>query len=145
MRKRVIPLSGHLSPESTGACFPPAVEAVIHYVVDTFTGIERRFSPGRESTILQANLSRELAGSRSTSTHLAQSRASALGTTHSERLSRQTQGIHKIPLQFQKFIIKANGKTDKWKLLQNETYIFKLFLPHLIHLYMDTISCQKKN
>ena len=28
-------------------------------------------------------------------------------------------------LQFQKFVTTANEKTDKWKLLQNETYIFK--------------------
>ena len=44
----------------------------------------------------------------------------------------EVQGIHKVSLQFQKFITKANEKTDKWKLLQNETYILKLFLPHLI-------------
>ena len=44
----------------------------------------------------------------------------------------QVQGVHKVSSQFQKFIIKANEKTDKWKLLRNETYIFKLFLPHSI-------------
>ena len=38
------------------------------------------------------------------------------------------QGVHKVSLQFQKFITKANEKADKWKLLQNETYIFKFFL-----------------
>jgi hypothetical protein len=37
------------------------------------------------------------------------------------------QDVHKVSLQFQKFITKANGDTDKWKLLQNETYIFKFF------------------
>ena len=40
----------------------------------------------------------------------------------------ETQGVRKVPLQFQQFITKANEKTDKWKLLQNETYIFKFSL-----------------
>ena len=59
------------------------------------------------------------------------------------------QGVHKVSLQFQKFFTKANEKTDKWKLLQNQTYIYIyiyiyfFFLPHLIHLYMDIISCTK--
>ena len=35
------------------------------------------------------------------------------------------QGVHKVSLQFQKFITKANEKKDKWKLLQTETNIFK--------------------
>jgi hypothetical protein len=34
------------------------------------------------------------------------------------------QAVKKVFLQFQKCITKANEKTDKWKLLQNETYIF---------------------
>ena len=29
----------------------------------------------------------------------------------------QVQGVQKVSLQFQKFITKANGKIDKWKLL----------------------------
>ena len=37
----------------------------------------------------------------------------------------QVQGVHKDSLQFQKFITKANERTDRWKLLQNETCIFK--------------------
>ena len=37
-------------------------------------------------------------------------------------------GVHKVSLQFQKFITEANKETDKWKLLQNETYVFKFFL-----------------
>ena len=40
------------------------------------------------------------------------------------------QGVHKVSLQFQKFIIyitKANEKTHKWKLLQNETSVLKSF------------------
>ena len=54
-------------------------------------------------------------------------------------------GVHKVSLQFHKFITKANEKTVKWKLLQNETYVFKFFffLSHLIYLYMGTISCTK--
>ena len=36
-------------------------------------------------------------------------------------------GVHKVSLQFQKFITKANEKTDKWKLLENERYVFKFF------------------
>ena len=55
----------------------------------------------------------------------------------------QVQGVHKVSLQFEKFITKANEKTDKWKLLQNETCVFKFSSPHLIHLYVDTISCTK--
>ena len=51
----------------------------------------------------------------------------------------EIQGVRKVSLQFQKFITKANGKADKWKLLQNETYIFKFSLPHLINLYVGTI------
>jgi hypothetical protein len=35
------------------------------------------------------------------------------------------QDVNKVSLKFQKFITKANEKTDKWKLLQNVTYIFK--------------------
>jgi hypothetical protein len=42
------------------------------------------------------------------------------------------QSVHKVSLQFQKFITKANEKTDKWKLLQNETYLSFICL---------TISC----
>ena len=39
------------------------------------------------------------------------------------------QGVHKVSLQFQKFITKATERTDERKLLQN--YIFKFFfLPH---------------
>ena len=39
-----------------------------------------------------------------------------------------TQGVHNVSLQFQKFITKATDeRTDKWKLLQNETCIFKFF------------------
>ena len=38
------------------------------------------------------------------------------------------RGVHKVCLQLQKFITRANEKTDEWKLLQNETYIFKFFL-----------------
>ena len=45
------------------------------------------------------------------------------------------QGVHKVSLQFQKFITKANEKTDEWKLLQTETYVFKFSLPYLIRLY----------
>jgi hypothetical protein len=37
------------------------------------------------------------------------------------------QGVHKVSLKFQKFITNAIEKTNKWKLLQNETYIFKFF------------------
>ena len=45
-------------------------------------------------------------------------------------------------LQFQKFITEANGKTDKWKLLQNKTYIFKFFfLPYVMYVcYGDRYS-----
>ena len=42
------------------------------------------------------------------------------------------QGVHKVSLRFQKFITEANEETDKWKLLQNETYMFK-FLPALFN------------
>ena len=56
-------------------------------------------------------------------------------------------GVYKVSLQFQKFVTEANERTDKWKLLQNQTYIFKsfflFFLPHLIHFYMGAISCTK--
>ena len=41
---------------------------------------------------------------------------------------RLTRGVHKVSSQLQKFITKANEKTDKWTLLRNKTYIFK-FLP----------------
>ena len=37
-------------------------------------------------------------------------------------------GVHKVSLQFQKFITKANEETDEWKLLQNGTYTFKFSL-----------------
>ena len=37
------------------------------------------------------------------------------------------QSVQKVSLRFQKFITEANEKTDEWKLLQNETYIFKFF------------------
>ena len=57
--------------------------------------------------------------------------------------TRNIQRVHKVSLQLKKFITKASEKTDRWKLLQNETYIFKFSLPHLIHLYMGTISCTK--
>jgi hypothetical protein len=40
---------------------------------------------------------------------------------------RDIHGVHKVSLQFQQFITKANEKADKWKLLQKETYIFKFF------------------
>ena len=58
------------------------------------------------------------------------------------------QGVRTVSLQFQKIITKANEKADEWKLLQSETYIFKFsfffsFLPHLMHLYMGTVSCTK--
>jgi hypothetical protein len=42
------------------------------------------------------------------------------------------QDVHKVSLQFQKCIRKSNKKTGKWKLLQNEVYIFKLFFFRLI-------------
>ena len=42
------------------------------------------------------------------------------------------QDVYKVSLQFQKFITEANEEADKWKLLQNETYIFMFFLPHLV-------------
>ena len=51
-----------------------------------------------------------------------------------------TQGVHKVSLQFRKFITKANEKTDKRRLLQNETYMFKFLLPYLTNLM--TISHQ---
>ena len=38
-----------------------------------------------------------------------------------------TQAVHKVSLQFRIFITMANEKTDKWRLLQNETCMFKLF------------------
>ena len=38
---------------------------------------------------------------------------------------RNIQGVHEVSLQLQKFITKANEKTDKWKLLQTVTYMFK--------------------
>ena len=56
---------------------------------------------------------------------------------------RQAQSVHKVPLQFQKFITKANETTDKWKLLQNEMYVFKFLLPHLIRLCMGAVRCTK--
>jgi hypothetical protein len=44
-----------------------------------------------------------------------------------ERLTDfEIQDVHKFSLQFQKFITKTSEKTDTWKLLQNETYIFKV-------------------
>ena len=65
--------------------------------------------------------------------------------THGARRAANlvVQGVHKDSLQFQEFITKANEKTDKWKLLQNETHIFKFSLPHLVHPYMGIISCTK--
>jgi hypothetical protein len=33
----------------------------------------------------------------------------------------KVQSVHKVSLQIQKFFCKANEKTYKWKLLQNET------------------------
>ena len=48
-------------------------------------------------------------------------------------MQRIIQGVHKVSLQFQKFIRKANEETDKWKLLQNETYTFKFSLHHWLH------------
>ena len=56
---------------------------------------------------------------------------------------RNTQGVRKVALQFRKFITKASEKTDKWKLLQNEKYVFKFLPPRLIRRYMGTISCTK--
>ena len=41
--------------------------------------------------------------------------------------------VRKVSLQFQKFITKANGKTDKWKLLQNETHVFKFFFSVILY------------
>ena len=55
----------------------------------------------------------------------------------------EVQGVHKVSLQFQKFITKASEKTDKWKLVQNETNIFKFSLSRLMHLYVGAISCTK--
>ena len=58
-----------------------------------------------------------------------------------EKFVRNT-GVHKVSEQFQKFVTVTNDETDKRKLLQNETYIFKFFLffffflPHFIHFYM---------
>ena len=46
--------------------------------------------------------------------------------------ARVVQAVHKVSLQFQKFIAKANEKTDEWKLLQNEACIFKFFSFYLI-------------
>ena len=48
---------------------------------------------------------------------------------YSSLFSRKIQRVRKVSLQFQKFITQASEKTDKWKLLQNETYIFKFSLP----------------
>ena len=47
------------------------------------------------------------------------------------------RGVHKVSLQFQQFITEASEKTDKWKLLQNERYIFKFFffLSNSIHFW----------
>jgi hypothetical protein len=47
------------------------------------------------------------------------------------------QGVHKVSLQFQKFITKENEKKHKWKLLQNETYIIKFFASFNTPLYED--------
>ena len=65
--------------------------------------------------------------------------------SYSRVIELDVHGVHKVSLQFQKFITKANEKTGKWKLLQNETYMFKFFfmLPHSIHLCMGIISCTK--
>ena len=52
--------------------------------------------------------------------------------------------VLKVSLQFQKFVTKANEKTDEWKLLQNDTNIFKFILPYLIYRYMGIISCTKR-
>ena len=35
------------------------------------------------------------------------------------------QPVRKVSLQFRKFITKSSEKTDEWKLLRNETYVFK--------------------
>ena len=45
------------------------------------------------------------------------------------------QGVRKVSLQF---VTKANEKTGKWKLLQNETYIFQfLFLFFFFCLFVS--------
>ena len=51
------------------------------------------------------------------------------GRTVTTSVCINVQGVYKVSLQFRKFITKANERTDKWKLLQNETCIFKFLLP----------------
>ena len=56
-------------------------------------------------------------------------------------LPPNVQSVRKVSLQFQKLITKANEETDKWKLLQNETYTFKFCT--ITHLY-DLTFTQKR-
>ena len=51
-------------------------------------------------------------------------------------MGTKIQGVHRVSLQRQKSISKANEKTDKWKLLQNER-------PAYLSFYMGAISCTK--
>ena len=44
--------------------------------------------------------------------------------TGSNYIKAVIHDVHKVSLQFQKFIKKANEKTDEWKLLESETCIF---------------------
>ena len=40
---------------------------------------------------------------------------------HKARMvQKDIQGVHKVSLQFQEFITKANEQANLWKLLQNE-------------------------
>ena len=65
-----------------------------------------------------------------------------LSTTWNVR--RYTGCVRIVSLQFQEFATKANEEANKWKLLQNERYIFQFLSTYLIHLF-DTgiVSCTK--